>query len=69
MLILLWIYMYEHISHVIVLLIYMYSKKQAGKPCKRANVLYGPNSQFVSPVSIIFEFKIFYNFKRSDNFY
>jgi hypothetical protein len=40
MLILLWIYMYEHMSNVIVLLIYMYSKKQAGKPYKRANVLF-----------------------------
>jgi hypothetical protein len=33
MFILLWIYVYEHISNVKVLLIYMYSKKQAGKPC------------------------------------
>ena len=32
-------YIYKHMSNVKVLLIYMHSKKQAGKPCKRANAL------------------------------
>ena len=33
-------YIYKHMSNVKVLVIYMHSKKQAGKPRKRANALY-----------------------------
>ncbi len=36
-------------SNVKVLLIYMYSKKQAGKPCKRANVLCKISNNLVTP--------------------
>ena len=32
-------YIYKHMSNVKELLIYMHSKKQAGKPRKRANAL------------------------------
>jgi hypothetical protein len=40
---------YEHMSNVKVLVIYMYSKKQAGKPCKRANVLCKISNNLVTP--------------------
>ena len=35
----LWIYMHTHMFYVKLQLIYVYIKKQAGKPCKRANAL------------------------------
>jgi hypothetical protein len=41
----LWIYMHTHMFYVKLYLIYVYIKKQAGKPCKRANALYNPNEE------------------------